>query len=381
MMDWVETPENGPITDSAAPSRVIDFVNPTPPAPIELHDAVTSSAGEVVRLACGGVHYLHGLPELRQWIAEWYTRRGLHTRPSEVVVTSGAQQALALACRLFLRPRGSVVLESPTYLGALDQVRSRSAHIISVRSGPEGFDADQLAVSMRSHLPDLIYTMSACHSVTGTSMTDEQRQHLVDLAAASSTVIVDDDVYAGLSGSDDQHAPLAAMNPDAPIITIGGVGKLLWDGLRVGWLRAPAPIAERLARLKGVEDLGTSLIAQVVSLELLQHHTEIAARRRLEAAESLYRTQALLRATLPDWTWHDPAGGWSLWITQPYGSASQFAVEARKNGILIAAGPTFAADGSSDDHLRLVFYKPAADIEAGVRRLGESWKQFGTMSG
>ncbi|WP_165497108.1 PLP-dependent aminotransferase family protein [Rhodococcus sp. ABRD24] len=381
MMDWVETPESDPTAGSAVHSPVVDFVSPTPPAPIELHDAVTSSAAEVVRLADSAVHYLHGLPELRQWIAEWYTARGLPTRSNEVVVTSGAQQALALVCRLFMRPRGSVILESPTYLGALDQMRSRSAHIVSVRSGSAGFDPDHLTEAMRSHRPDLIYTMSTCHSVTGTAMTDEQRQHVVDLAAASSTVIVDDDVYAGLSRSGARQTPLAATNPDAPIITIGGVGKLLWDGLRVGWLRAPAPIAERLARLKGVEDLGTSLIAQIVSLELLHHHTEIAERRKLEAAESLQLTQSLLRAAVPDWTWHNPAEGWSLWIALPHGSATQFAIEARRNGVLIAAGSTFTADGSGDDHLRLVFYKSAADIEAGVRRLGESWMQFGAVSG
>ncbi len=183
-----------------------------------------------------------------------HSQRTTH-RSNEIVVTSGAQQALALACRLFMRPHGSVVLESPTYLGALDQMRSRSAHIVSIHSGAEGFDSDQLTEAMRSHRPDLIYTMSACHSVTGTAMTDGQRQHVVDLTSASSTVIVDDDVYAGLSRNSVQRAPLAAVNPDAPIITIGGVGKLLWDGLRVGWLRAPAPLAERLARLKGVEDL------------------------------------------------------------------------------------------------------------------------------
>lgn len=379
MMDWVETPDGGPLTGSAVPSRVVDFVNPTPPAPIELHDAVTSSAAEVVRLADSAVHYLHGLPDLRQWIAEWYTARGLPTRSNEIVVTSGAQQALALACRLFMRPHGSVVLESPTYLGALDQMRSRSAHIVSIHSGAEGFDSDQLTEAMRSHRPDLIYTMSACHSVTGTAMTDGQRQHVVDLTSASSTVIVDDDVYAGLSRNSVQRAPLAAVNPDAPIITIGGVGKLLWDGLRVGWLRAPAPLAERLARLKGVEDLGTSLIAQVVSLELLHHHTEIAARRRLEAAERLHLTQSLLRAAVPEWRWYTPAEGWSLWIALPHGSATQFAVESRRNGVLIAAGSTFTADGSGDDHLRLVFYKSTADLEVGVRRLGESWMQFAAV--
>ncbi|WP_082931464.1 aminotransferase class I/II-fold pyridoxal phosphate-dependent enzyme [Rhodococcus qingshengii] len=376
MVDWVETAfETIGATQESCP---IDFATAAPSPLPELRGAIAGCIDDAVRLAGQGAHYSQGLPELREWVAQWYASRGLPTRSEEIVITTGAQQALALICRLFVRPKGTVVLESPTYLGALDQMRSRSAHILSVQTGDAGIDVDQLTESVTKYSPGLMYTMSGCHSITGTTMSKAHHELLVDLVSRTSMIVVDDDVYAGMVGSEGTPTSLlASADPELPIITIGGVGKLLWDGLRVGWLRAPRGIADRLARLKSVEDLGTSIVAQLISLDLLHDYQSICDSRTQEASSRRVLAQSLLRATIPEWDWNETSEGWSIWIRFPEGlSATDFAALAKRRGVVIAAGPTFSADGSSDDRLRLVFHRPVGEIEQGIQRLANAWQEF-----
>jgi DNA-binding transcriptional MocR family regulator len=150
--------------------------------------------------------------------------------------------------------------------------------------------------------------------------------------------------------------------------------------VRIGWVRGPRETIAHLGRLKAVTDLGTSMIAQVVALQLLDELDQMRAQRGIEMRAKLDRVEALL-ACFEGWTWRRPAGGLCLWVQLPHGSALEFTQVARAHGVGIAPGTLTSAFNRFDDHLRLPFgYDPAVTEEA-LRRLAAAWREFSNRRG
>lgn len=347
----------------------------------EFESAVQAIAGRAAGLAAAqAAYYPQGLPELRHLVAAWYSRRGLDTQPQQILITAGAQEALGLIVRLGLRPDGQFVIENPAYQGALDIVRGRTSRIRPIPTGPDGTDIDFLRRALVDAPQSPTLLMPTCHTITGAVTPIANREAIAALAQESAGVIIDDDVFAHLTFDQSSVPPLAAFAPDAPIITLGSTSKLVWGGLRVGWLRASADLVRRLARVKGTTTLGTSLVAQLIAVELLGDLEGVAHRRVAEAMARDCQATELLKSTLPDWSWNPPKGGVSMWLRLPGGaSATAFSAIAASYGVSVAPGPMFAANGEGDDHLRLVFMQSEATLDQGIQRLGAAWEHFRSM--
>ncbi|MGO4757733.1 PLP-dependent aminotransferase family protein, partial [Streptomyces sp. 2MCAF27] len=206
-----------------------------------------------------------GHPHLRRAVADHYTRRGVPTDPEQVLVTNGGQQALSLLARAFVEPGGTVLVEAPTYPGALEAFHERAAALRTLPTGLDGFEA---AVRTPSRRPELAYLVATHHNPTGSVLPPLARRRLAVAAATADVPLIDDEVLAHLGFPGRRTPPPLAAYSDT-VITMGSLSKSVWGGLRVGWIRATSPVIDRLARLRAVHDLGGNFPAQLAAAELL----------------------------------------------------------------------------------------------------------------
>lgn len=348
--------EANPAHPRAGTQSMINLSNSVPEPLPELAEAIHAVADDAVALSSSATHHTPGDPALRGWVADWYSQRGLPTDPSQVLITSGAQQALTMSCQLLLRREAYLMVERPTYLGILDIARNRNTHLLSVPELDDTASLEPLREALNQQRTAVLYSMSTCHTITGTVLSAQRKREIRVAAGESGSFIIDDDILANQTFAGEQSAPIAAYGSDATVITVGGTSKLLWDGLRVGWIRAPHAMIGSLIRIKSAADLETSVLAQLVSLRLLREEPRFARRRVAEARAKLAETEALLADRLPDWQVNVPDGGRSMWIRLPAGTnAARFASAAVEHGVAIPGGDTFTSDGSFSDYLRLGF--------------------------
>jgi DNA-binding transcriptional MocR family regulator len=313
-----------------------------------------------------------GLPALREAIAGYYRDQGLPTGAEQILVTSGAQQALRLIATGLLE-RGSVVLvEEPTFRGAIEVLRAAGARLVPVPSGEGGVDVTALATALRATRPALVLLQTAGHNPTGSVLGDSGRARVAALANQSGVPFLDDAAVADALIDGPMPRPLAAFGGD-PVITIGSASKSFWGGLRVGWVRASPDMVGELASVKGAEDLGTSLVAQVLATRLLSRIDEARAQRRAGLGSARDALLEWLAEQLPAWRPTRPAAGASLWVRLPRAGATAFAARAERAGVAVLAGPTFSCRDGLDDHLRVAFASPPDRVLAGVRRLAATW--------
>lgn len=315
-----------------------------------------------------------GYEALRIVVAERLCGLGLPTEPAQVLITSGATQAVLLAARLYLEPGSAAVLETPSYAGAIDVLTAAGARLLSVDVDPSGARTDQLADLLARSLPQLVYLVPDFHNPTGVVLTERRRQEIARLAAEFHVPVMEDIVQRELWFDAPPPPPIAAYAPDAPILTVGSMSKVFWGGLRVGWVRASETTIARLARLKAVTDFGTPVIAQALSERLLPEIDRVAARRRRDLGAALDVLTDALAEHLPDWRWHRPAGGMSVWAKLPVPRADELVRRASAYGVTVVPGSTFAVDHHRHtDRIRLPFVADPAVITEGVRRLAQAW--------
>jgi DNA-binding transcriptional MocR family regulator len=324
-------------------------------------------------LATDGYHAV-GLPALREAIAEHFTVTGLPTAPDQVLVTTGAHQALGLVSELYLRRGGSsVLIETPSFPGCTDVFRSHGAHVLSATLDEEGIDADEVAAALARHRPTLLYVMPTYQNPTGTLMSGERRQRITALAARHQVPIVEDSAYDAFR-STPEPPPLAAFAPPgADVLTLGSLGKTVWSGLRTGWVRGPATIIERLARRKVLADLGSAVLDQAVAARLLPRMEELRAARDVELRAKLGLLEDLLHARLPSWRWRRPDGGLSLWVEVPGVDTAAYAQVALRHGVEIVPGQAMDGTGRFRSFFRLPFAFPEPVIEDIVLRLAGAY--------
>lgn len=317
-----------------------------------------------------------GLPALRDAIALHLDRMGLPTTAKQVLVTSGAQQALALAATLYVQRGDSVMVENPTYFGALDTFRALGARLLPVAVDHEGLRTDILQRALGASLPRLLYLTPTFHNPTGAVLSQTRSRAIASLAGELGLPVIEDNAFADLGIRGEAPPPIASYAPSEAILTIGSMNKLFWQGLRVGWIRAPENILSRLARVKVIADLGTGTLTQAVALRLLTHIAEVKAARRQQLQERLTLATALLHEHLPDWTWAPPAGGFFLWIHLPHGDASEFAQIALRFGVIVTPGTVMSVDDSHQGYLRLPFLLRPDVLESGIQRLAQAWSMY-----
>ena len=317
-----------------------------------------------------------GLPILREAIASHLTRGGLPTRAAEVLVTHGAQQAIRLAADLLLRRGDAVVLEDPTYLGAIDLFGAAGARLVPVPTGRNGISLDRLAEAMTRERPRALYLMPNYQNPVGSVLSAAARREIAALAEKHETAVIEDGTLEDLDFGTPPPPPIGAHSSRARVITIGSLSKLIWGGLRVGWLRAAEPILSPLSQLKVMNDLGNSPLSQTVAARLMRKLPAIRADRREQLTERFECLATELSQRLPDWTWERPTGGLSIWVRLPRGDSEELAAVALRHGVAILPGSMFSPTNRCRDFIRLPFCLDPREIRDGIRRLARAWNAY-----
>jgi len=356
----------------------IDLLGSSAPPSPPIRQALAAAAAAVDVDALLGDHgyFPLGYPPLRRAIAAHLTAQGLPTTEEEVLVTGGAQQAISLLAGRYVDPGAVVVLEDPTFPGAVDAIRTAGGRILTVPVHEAGADIELLAATIAQSPVRAVYLMPTFHNPTGSVMPERARRELVRLSRTSQVPLIEDNTLSELALGSVPPRPLAAYARDAQIVSIGSLSKLFWAGLRVGWIRAPRSTIAQLGRLKAVADLGTSLFSQAIAVNLLADVEHLHDLRCRELTERLALLQDLLQRMLPDWTWRRPAGGLSVWSRLPDGGSTELAQVADRRGVLIAPGSLMSPTGRFDEFVRLPFDHDLGVLQQGIRRLASAWKTY-----
>lgn len=319
----------------------------------------------------------HGLHVLRDTVAQRFSAQGLATTADNIVITTGAHQAISLVCRQLLQAGDTVIVESPTFPGALDVFRRFGARTLPLPVDDDGARVDVLPELLARAKPKMLYIAPQHNNPTGVVLSYERRVRIAELAALSKTIVLEDHAMADVVLTrGNPIPPIAALNDTARIHTIGSASKLFWAGLRVGWVRSPDDFAARMLATKTVADLGNPLIEQLLTHRLLSQIDLIQEERRQELLPRLKQLTELIDTLLPGFTWTTPSGGLSLWVTMPSGNAVEFAETARECGVIVVPGPALSVDGGNRRSLRIVFSATEAALNEGVCRLSDAWKQY-----
>ncbi|MGN6301590.1 MAG: PLP-dependent aminotransferase family protein [Angustibacter sp.] len=382
---WTSLPSSGAEVPTwapePAPAGVTDLAHAAPAAPPQLHAAYTAALEELPLHLPGSGYDYRGLVGLREALARRFTERGLPTTPEQVLVTSGALQAVRLALGLVVRPGDRVVVEQPGYPNGLDAVRDLGGrpHVVPVDPRTGRWQVASLE-SPAGRSARAAYLVPDFHNPTGALMDDDTRARVAQALARSGAVAVIDETLVELALDDAPlPAPFARHAPaGAPVVTVGSASKIFWGGLRVGWLRLDAATVARLAALRSRLDLAGPLLEQLAVLHLMR---ELPAVRTLRS-EGLRRSRdtlaALLREQLPSWRFEVPAGGQVLWCGLPAGTSSTaVATAAGDLGVRLTPGTRFAADGTLESWLRLPFTRAADDLARIVPVLAQAWAASG----
>lgn len=363
-------------------SDAIDLLGSSAPPGAAIRQAVAAAVAaiDLDELMSDHGYYPLGYPPLRQAIAAHLSARGLPTTQEQILVTGGAQQAISLLAAYYISPGSVIVLEDPTFPGAVDAFRAAGARILSVPPLAADADVDLVAATVSQSTVRAVYLMPTFHNPTGAVMPEAARRELARFGRASQIPIIDDNTLAELAlGCEPPPPPLAAYGRDAPIVSIGSLSKLFWAGLRVGWIRASRSAIAQLGQLKAVADLGCSLVSQAIAVGMLADVERIGDLRRAELAERLALMEDLLHGMLPDWYWRRPKGGLSIWARLPAGSSAELAQVAGRRGVLITPGPLMSPTGRFDEFIRLPFDHESAVLREGVWRLASAWESYAAV--
>jgi len=336
-----------------------------------VHEVMTEDLAGL--LATDGYHS-PGLPDLRAAIADDYTAAGLPTIPEQVLVTVGSQQALNLISDLYLRRDGAgVLVETPSWPGCLDVFRARGARLLTVPLDDEGLDPVTASAVLGRERPTLMYVMPTFQNPTGILMSPRRRRALAELAARHQVPLVEDSAYDAFRLGEDPAPVAAYAPPGADVLTLGSLGKIVWAGLRTGWVRGPVTIIERLARRKVLADLGGPLLDQAIAARLLPRLNDIRAANHATILQRLDLLERLLRSQLPSWRWRRPDGGLSLWIQIPGVDIDAFAQVALRHGVEIVPGTAMDDADRFREFFRFPYGYPPEVLENAVARLARAY--------
>lgn len=346
-----------------------------------LNQVVRAEGSALLQYPPGG----DGYPPLRAYLTTYLLRFGVEAREDDILVVNGSQQGFDLIARTFLDPGDVVAMEQPTYPRAIDVFRAAGAQLVPVPWDREGPSAEALEQVLTRHRPKLFYCQPTAHNPTGLTMTPEAARRVLDVAARHHVPVVEDGFDGSLYYGERRPLPLRALDRDGLVLYIGTFSKVLFPGLRLGWLVAPPPVVERLRAAKQLADLGTSPLIQAAvhrfcERRLLDRHVARIAREYDRRRTTLL--EALDRHMSEGVTWTEPRGGFSLLLTLPVGcDATALLQRALRRGVGFTPGARFFVDGGGDRTARLSFSSvPQRRIEDGVKRLAETiadWRRSG----
>src|SRR6266566_6587165 len=360
-------------------SGVISFAGGMPDSALFPTDAFRRVLNRVIREE--GRELLQYYPSsgylpLRQFLSGYLLRFGLEARAEDILIVNGSQQGFDLIARTLLDPGDPVAIEQPTYPRAMQVFRSFGASLLAVDRDAAGPRVDAFERLLERQVPKFFYCQPCAHNPTGLTIRRDVAAGLLAAAARHQVPVVEDGFDGSLYYGARPPAPLKALDRDGVVVYIGTFSKVLFPGLRLGWLVAPPPLAERLRAAKQLADLHTSALIQAAvhrfcERRLLDRHVARIAAEYRRRRDTL--VAALKRRMPEDVTWTEPEGGFSLLVTLPAGlDAGALLPRALERGVAYTPGAAFWVDDSGERTLRLSFSSvPGGKIDEGVRRLGE----------
>ena len=324
----------------------------------------------------------NGHAPLRETITHILASQGLQTRSENVLITAGSQQALSLVSQLLLKPGDVIMVESPTYSGALDLFRALGFNVVGVPVDRHGMQVEALEKLLQQHHPKLIYTIPTFHNPTGTCLSSQRRIQLIILADRYNIPILEDDFVGDLRYEGRSQPALKALDPGGRVIYVSTFSKILMPGLRVGFLVAEGPIYQRLVNFKRANDLATStLIQRALEVYVTVGRYQSYLRRSCQLFRK--RRDAMLSAIqryLPaEIDLDPPQGGLFIWLRLPENLTSEKLLPlAWEEGVDFSPGTGFFSDRvEGKNWLRLNFVAQGPDqIEEGIKRLGKAMKRL-----
>ncbi len=317
-----------------------------------------------------------GDPLLRTVLAEILHERGVRAAPDELLITSGATHGLSLIAQTLARTGDTVLVEGPSYLGALNVFATQGLRLVEVPMDADGMVVDALPALIEQHQPRFIYTVPTFHNPVGVCLSPARRTALVELAARTRVPIVEDDIYGWLALEGTSPPALKRDDHASMVVYVGSFSKILLPGLRIGYVAASPTLIARLCLMRQANDLaGPTLLQRAMALYLQRGRLTTHLRRVLPHYRE--RRDALLTAMTrhfpSDMRWTEPHGGFCVWVQLPAEvRPTDLYLAGIERGVAFAPGDFFYASAAPAPHMRLSFstQTPAVLTEA-VTVLGE----------
>jgi len=322
-----------------------------------------------------------GYYPLREVLVSKMASFGMKTKVDEILITNGCQQSLALIRQVLVGPGDAVLIENPTYPGALSLFDMQDVRCLGIPVTEDGVNITALEDMLSRHRVKLIYVTPTFHNPTGTTMDLVKRRRLLDLSLKYGVPIIEDDIYGDLRYEGEPLPPLKALDEHQAVIYLSSFSKAGFPGLRVGWIAAPKAVIDRLHVAKQTADLHTNTFGQAIICELLQTGlmNKFLKRSRQAYGERLDRMLRALERYFPDSAkWNRPEGGMSVWVTLPAQiDASNLLSLAMQEGVIFSPGSRFYFASPLRNTMRLTFtFEEMEKIDEGVKRLGNILKKM-----
>ncbi|WP_432667249.1 PLP-dependent aminotransferase family protein [Wukongibacter baidiensis] len=324
---------------------------------------------------------VEGYYPLRESISSLLRNRQIEVSPREVMVLSGSQQGLDFAARIFIRPGDTVIVEEPTFFGAIQLFRAAGARVIGVPIDENGIRTDILEPLLVRHKPKFIYTLPTFQNPSGVTMSLERRYELLNLAYQYQIPILEDDPYGEIRYDGISIPPLKALDRHGYVMYLSTFSKVLCLGLRVGWIVAPQQVLSKFAYLKQITDLHVNtpsqwILDRFIRKGLYEKHIKLIGKEY--AFKRNVMIEALERYKVQDIVWNEPEGGYYIWCRLPKNiTQTKLIAKASNKGVVYVPGEAFYPYGTQgESYIRLNYTYPSVDqIEEGIKYLMEAVKE------
>ncbi len=331
-------------------------------------NVLTSNGEEILQYSTTEVYQ-----PLREYIASRYKKNGLKVHPDQVLITNGSQQGIDLTGKIFLNKDDNVLVESPTYLAAIQSFGLMEARFKSVPLLEDGADLDAVKRSLDENRIKLFYSVTNFQNPTGITYSQKKREMLADILKDRDTIFVEDNPYGEIRFLGEDIPPVKKYLDSG--VLFGSFSKIVSPGMRLGWIVAPDEVMEKLVTAKQASDLHSNYFTQRV---VYQYLTDNDVDKHIEKIKAMYRDQRNLMVEMIEEYFPEdvkitrPEGGMFLWVTLPEDLSSLKLFDlAIKENVAFVPGKAFYTDDMGDNTLRLNFSNSSADkIEEGIKRLG-----------
>ncbi|MCG2881954.1 MAG: PLP-dependent aminotransferase family protein [Acidilobus sp.] len=333
-----------------------------------------------------------GVMSFREAVADFVRSKGVKVLSDDrVAVTTGSQEAIYLLAMTLINPKDAIIVESPTYLAALNVFRYYGAEFVSVPIDENGMKTELLEDKIKEAKSKglnvkLVYTVATCHNPTGVIMPDDRRKELLEVASKYDLLVIEDDPYSFFVFDNVPFTPLKTLDSEGRVIYLGTFSKILAPGLRLGYMVADRQITRMVELAKQMVDLHSSTLSQYIALYALK---EGVVEKTIQKARLVYREKRdimieSLEEYMPEGShWFKPRGGLFAFIYLPDGvDTTDMLPMAIEKGVAYVPGRNFFSDGSGVNAMRINFsYLPPDKLREGIRLIAETAKDYMKLKG